>query len=102
MDDNLLVLVSGVLLSLAFGYVPGLRDWYGALDSVRKAQIMALLLLVAAVGVFVAGCYSPWQAVTCDETGFWALVELFVLALIANQATFLIAVSPRGELEPMP
>ena len=94
MEANLLVGIAGILLSLGFGYVPGLSDWYNALDGVRKAQVMALLLLVAAVGVFLAGCYSPWQAVTCDEEGFWGLVELLVLALVANQATFQIAVRP--------
>lgn len=94
MTDNLLVGIAGILLSLLFGYVPGLSDWYNALDSVRKAQIMAALLLAAAVGVFLAGCYSPWQSVTCDEAGLWGLVELLVTALVANQATFQIAVRP--------
>ncbi len=94
MDDNLLVMVSGVLLSLAFGYVPGLSDWYNALDRVRRAQVMAVLLVAAAAGVFVAGCYSPWQAVSCDADGAWGLVELLVLALMANQATYQLAVKP--------
>ena len=94
MENNLLVMIAGVVLSLAFGYVPGLREWYAALDGVRKAQVMAGVLLVAAVGVFAAACYSPWQFATCDETGFWQLVELFIAALIANQATYQIAVRP--------
>ena len=97
MENNLLVSLAGVLLSLAFGYVPGLKDKFNGLDSVRKAQVMAALLLVAVVGVFVAGCYTPWKAVSCDEAGFWELVELFIAALIANQATFLLAVRPRQE-----
>lgn len=94
MENNLLVMIAGVVLSLAFGYVPGLSDWYAALDGVRKAQVMAALLLAAAVGVFLAGCYSPWQAVTCDEAGMWGLVELLITALVANQATYQIAVRP--------
>jgi len=94
MTDNLLVGIAGIMLSLAFGYVPGLSDWYSALDGVRKAQVMAVLLLAAAVGVFLAGCYSPWQAVSCDEAGMWGLVELLITALVANQATYQIAVSP--------
>jgi len=94
MENNLLVMIAGVVLSLAFGYVPGLREWYTALDGVRKAQVMAGVLLVAAAGVFLAACYSPWVFATCDETGFWQLVELFIAALIANQATYQIAVKP--------
>ena len=97
MENNLLVMIAGVVLSLAFGYVPGLREWYAALDGVRKAQVMAGVLLVAAGGVFAAACYSPWQFATCDEAGFWQLVELFIAALIANQATYQIAVRPGRE-----
>jgi hypothetical protein len=99
MENNLLVMIAGVVLSLAFGYVPGLREWYAALDGVRKAQVMAGVLLVAAGGVFAAACYSPWQFATCDETGFWQLVELFIAALIANQATYQIAVRPGSASE---
>ncbi len=100
MEANLLVGIAGILLSLGFGYIPGLSDWYNALDGVRKAQVMAALLLVSAVGVFLAGCYSPWQAVTCDEAGFWGLVELLVTALITNQATYQIAVRPSKSAAP--
>ena len=99
MEKNLLVMIAGVVLSLAFGYVPGLRELYAALDGVRKAQVMAGVLLVAAGGVFAAACYSPWQLATCDEAGFWQLVELFIAALIANQATYQIAVRPGRDSE---
>ena len=94
MENNLLATLAGVLLSLAFGYIPGLREWYGGLESVRKAQVMAAALLLAGVGVYLASCYTPFAGVTCDEAGFWELVELLIAALIANQATFLIAVEP--------
>ena len=33
------------MLALLFGYVPGLRQWFEALDGVRKAQVMVGLLL---------------------------------------------------------
>ncbi len=94
MESNVLVMVAGVILALAFGYVPGLRGWYEAQDAVRKAQVMALLLLLASGGVFGAACYTPWVAVECTGAGFWQLAELFVTALIANQATYLIGVRP--------
>ena len=100
MDGNLLMMAAGVVLSLAFGYVPGLREWYEAKDGVRKAQVMAALLLAAAVGVFLAACYTPWQRVTCDEAGFWQLVELFVVAIMANQATYALAVRPMSKIGP--
>lgn len=95
MDGNLLMVVAGAILSLLFGYVPGLREWFEAQTPVRKAQVMAGLLLAAALAVFLGACYTPWQwGVTCDQAGFWQLVELFFAALVANQAVYLIAVKP--------
>ena len=82
------------VLSLLFGYVPGLRDWYEAQAGVKKAQVMAGMLLIAAVGVFLAACYTPWQWATCDTTGAWKLVEMLIAALDANQATYTLAVRP--------
>jgi hypothetical protein len=95
MENNAIAGFAGLLLSLLFGYVPGLRDWYEALDGVRKAQVMAGLLLLAAGGLYAAACYTPWSVgVTCGEPGFWALVEMFLAALVANQAAYLIGVRP--------
>jgi len=94
MESNLLVGLAAAALSLLFGYVPGLREWYEGLDSVRKAQVMGALLVIVAVGVFLAACYTPWQVATCSEEGAWQLVELLIMALVANQATYLIAVRP--------
>ena len=93
-ESNVVVLVAGAILSLLFGYVPGLRQWFEALDGVRKAQVMAGLLLLAAAGAFGASCYTPWIVVECTEAGFWQLVELFIMALVANQATYTLAVRP--------
>lgn len=94
MDENIVAGIAGLVLSLAFGYVPGLRPWYEALDSVRKAQVMGALLVLAALLIYGGACYTPWQAVVCAEEGFWALVKLLGLALFANQSTYLLAVKP--------
>ena len=93
-EGNVVVLVAGAILALLFGYVPGLRQWFEALDGVRKAQVMAGLLLLAAAGAFGASCYTPWAVVECTQAGFWQLVELFIAAVIANQATYMMAVRP--------
>lgn len=93
-ESNVVVLLAGAVLALGFGYIPGLRPWFEALDGVRKAQVMALLLLIASAGSFVASCYTPWVVVECTEAGFWQLAELFIMAVIANQATYTLAVKP--------
>ena len=93
-ESNVVMSLAGAILALLFGYVPGLRQWFEALDGVRKAQVMAGLLLLAAAGAFGASCYTPWVVVECTEAGFWQLVELFIVAVIANQATYTLAVRP--------
>ena len=94
MDENIVAGIAGLVLSLAFGYVPGLRPWYEALDSVRKAQVMAGLLVLAAALIYGAACYTPWKALECTGDGFWELVRLLGLALLANQATYGLLVRP--------
>jgi hypothetical protein len=95
MTENTVGMLAGALLSLLFGYAPGLRPWYEALEPTRKALVMAGALLIAALLLYGAACYTPWQVgVTCDEAGFWQLAQLFIAALVANQATYLIGVKP--------
>ena len=95
MTDNIIASLAGALLALLFGYAPGVRQWYEALEPTRKALVMAGALLVAALLLYGAACYTPWDVgVTCDQTGFWTLAQLFISALVANQATYLIGVKP--------
>ena len=93
-ESNVVMSLAGAVLALLFGYVPGLRQWFEALDGVRKAQVMVGLLLLAAAGAFGASCYTPWVVVECTEAGFWQLAQLFIAALVANQAAYLIGVKP--------
>ena len=95
MTENTVGMLAGALLSLLFGYAPGLRPWYEALEPTRKALVMAGALLIAALLLYGAACYTPWPVgVTCDEAGFWTLAQLFISALVANQAAYLIGVKP--------
>ena len=94
MSDSQLSLFAGALLSLAFSYVPGLKDWFDAKDSTTKRLIMAGALFLVTIAIFGAACGNllgslPITAV-CDRNGAVALATNFVIALIANQATFTI------------
>jgi hypothetical protein len=73
-----------------------LRQWYrGARADAQGAGDGRRRLLIAALLLYGAACYTPWQVgVTCDEAGFWQLAQLFIAALVANQATYLIGVKP--------
>lgn len=81
--------LAGVVLSLAFSYVPGLSDWFGELRSEYKRLLMAGLMLVVAAAAYGLTC-AGWleTAIVCDEAGVMALVWAYIAALVANQATY--------------
>ena len=94
MSAELLSSVAGIVLSLIFSYVPGVRTWYDQFNPDYKRLVMLVLLAVVAVGVFGLSCAWLYQWVPCDQSCGVKLVEIFVMALIANQTTFLISPKP--------
>jgi hypothetical protein len=88
MENNLLTMGAGMLLSLAFGYLPGLRGWYERQDSQRKALVMLAALAATVVVILVGSCYLRYAWITCDEAGWKLLASMFLYALLANQGTY--------------
>ena len=93
-----LSMIAGVALSLGFRYIPGLNEWYEGLSAEKKRLVMLGLLASAALAVFSLACCGFTQdglviPLTCDRSGAIGLFRTFLLALISNQAVFLI--SPR-------
>jgi hypothetical protein len=91
LTPELLASVAGILMSLLAAYVPGFNEWFNALESRTKRLVMVGLLLVsslATVGLSCAGWFDP--LVTCDQAGIETVIWAFVLALMANQATYAI------------
>lgn len=87
--------IAGVVLSLLFAYLPGVKVWYNAQPTEKKALVMLIALAAASAGAFGISCLGWFSVpVTCDKAGALSLLELFVKAAIANQATFLLAVDP--------
>jgi len=93
MTAEKLAILAGVVLSLLFSYVPGFANWFEPLDGNKKRLIMLALLLTTAGGAFGLSCAGLLNWLTCDQMGAWALVQVFIAAAIANQATF--ALSPK-------
>jgi len=88
-SSEMLVAVAGVVLSLLFSYVPGLRTWYAALKSEIKQLIMLGLLAVVSGAIFALGCFDILSiGITCDKYGAISMVWMFIAALVANQATY--------------
>ena len=92
LTSELLVSLAGIVLSLLFSYIPGLRVWFAALTSEKKQLIMLGLLVLVTGGVFGLGCAGILDiGLACDKGGVIAIVKLLVAGIIANQATYLIS-----------
>ena len=94
MTPEQITAIAGAILSLAFSYIPGLKQWYDRKNPEAKRLLMLGLLVVTVAGVFGLAC-SPWGdwakiEVTCDAVGFAELVWALVLAIMANQTAYLI------------
>lgn len=92
--ENILVVLAGVLLSLGFGYVPRAKEKYEALVPQHKALVMLGLTALAAGLVAAGSCWLDYAWITCDEGGWKQLLELFGLAILANQTTYQVGVRP--------
>lgn len=88
MSSELLIVIAGVVLSLAFSYIPGLKDWFDSLFGNEKRLIMLGVLLLSAGGVYALACFGKYDLVTCDMSGAWNLLEYFIKAAIANQTAY--------------
>ena len=94
MTSELLAGAAGVLMSLIASYVPGVREWFAALEATRKRLVMLGALAAVAVLSTVLSCAGVLSVVECNQGGVVALVTNFLAALVANQSTYL--VSPKS------
>ncbi len=90
-----LAAIAGSALSLVFSYLPGAAQAYERLDGTRKRLVMLGLLALTSLAVFGLGC-SPWAqalglSLDCGSAGAAEMLRAFLLALVANQSTFLLS-----------
>jgi hypothetical protein len=91
-SSEMLVGIAGVVLSLLFSYIPGLRTWYAALITETKQLIMLGLLVLVTTAIFVLGCYGILSTgIACDKSGAIALVQMLIVGIVSNQAAYLIS-----------
>ena len=88
MSVEQLAAIAGAVLSLAFSYIPGLDEGFANLEPTHKRLIMGGLLVVVAVAVFGLSCGNLLASVTCDKQGALGLVNVLIMALIANQSVY--------------
>lgn len=94
MNSTELSTLAGILISLVFSYTPRLKDWFNALDPHVKRLIMLGVLAASALTVYGASCgglsIPGVSSVTCDQAGATGLFNSFIVAMIANQSTYMI------------
>jgi putative flippase GtrA len=87
--------VAGIILSLSFSYVPGLKDWFSAKDPVTKRLIMGGLVVLAGVGAFALSCFGWLNLnIPCDADGGMLVLKNIIAALITNQTAYMLSPSP--------
>jgi hypothetical protein len=94
-SDKLAALV-GVLISLLFAYLPGLKSWFNKQSSEAKGGITAGVTVLAALAVYGLSC-AGWftqLGVTCSQGGFQQLVTIIIGALVGMGGTYVTLVRP--------
>ena len=95
LTPEFLAAVAGVVLSLGFSYVPGLRTSFAGLMPEIKRLVMLALLFVVTIVLTLLTCNGVIETgIACDQNGIVRIVWTFILAMIANQTTYQISPQP--------
>lgn len=91
MTAEIAIYIASTVLSLALEYIPGLADWYGALDPARKRLIMLALLALVVGGAFGLSCAGLMAVFACTLAGGYEAIRVFLVAVGVNQGVHLIS-----------
>lgn len=95
MDAEVLAGIGGVVIQLAFAYIPKLSDWYDQQVGQVKGLVQVLALFLVAAGALGLACINWFDIpLTCDNAGLQSVLKAFFLALAANQGIYLTVVKP--------
>jgi len=97
LTPDVLSAAAGILLSTIASYMPGFSTWFEAISPTQKRLVMLALLLCVSLAAFGISCAGLENYLPCTQSGAWLLVKIFITALVANQATYLIS-PKKGEL----
>lgn len=100
LTPGILSVIAGVVLSLAFSYIPGLRKQFNRLNGTWKRLVMLCVLVVSTLAIYGLVCAGILTGLACNRAGAIDLAWAFVQAMIANQATF--QISPKVKETPEP
>jgi uncharacterized membrane protein YidH (DUF202 family) len=81
-------MMAGVVMSLIFRYVPGMRDAFDQLDATQKQAFMGMIIICVGLASAALGCAGWFNLVTCEREGFETTVRSIIIALMANQTAY--------------
>jgi len=80
--------IAGVVLSLVFAYIPGVKNWFDKLESKHKQAVMGVVLVLVAISIFGLACYGVVDVVKCTQAGALGLLRVLIGALVGNQSVY--------------
>jgi hypothetical protein len=81
--------VAGIVLSLAFSYVPGLSHWFDAQTGTTKRLVVLASLVVVTAGALAIGCTGILPSSTvCTTATITDAIAAFIAALVASQSAY--------------
>ena len=96
-------IISGVILTLFFSYVPRVNVKFAAIKAEYKQLIMLGLLFLVSAGAFGLACWGKGAyfgiEIVCSEAGAAELIRSFVFAIVANQGVYKISPQTRAVKE---
>lgn len=87
-DATAISAAAGMLLSLGFSYIPGVKQRWKAQSGTEKRMYMGMLILIVGMGVFILSCGGLVGWIGCERAGASQLIEQVVFALVANQSIY--------------
>lgn len=100
MTSDQLAGIAGIVLSIAFSFIPGLKDWYDKQTSQAKALVMLGLVVLTGAVVYGLSCAGFAEqlgiAVTCTQEGALGLIMAIIGVLVGNQSAYLVTRRMRG------
>jgi hypothetical protein len=99
MSAEKVVMVAAAVMSIIFNYFPIVAKWYEEKSGTQKRQIMGAWLLIVTAGIFAISCVPALIdlatqfdiVVECSTESAYQLIYLYLLAITANQAVWLLS-----------
>lgn len=92
MNSETISMIAGLVLSLAFSYVPGLSTQFDKLEPTQKRLYMGLCVVAVGLASIAWGCVRT-NGTSCDTDTIVGSIRSIIMALMANQSMY--AISPK-------